>query len=159
MTYRISQQLPQNTQISKTSMWLWCKQVSIVHHDYFKITWKHRSKNTCSFIFFLMKSTIDPWKLTTSPLKNDGKKLEKTEKNTCGFEVNRHHRRLQAFRKASEALLMRLGDTDRLIHIIHTFIHTYMQIHVYITTPLMGGEGQNVTVHFNVCKTSRLENW
>ena len=27
-----------------------------------------------------------------------------------------------------------------------------------ITTPLMGGEGQNVTVHFNVCKTSRLEN-
>ena len=23
----------------------------------------------------------------------------------------------------------------------------------------MGGEGQNVTVHFNVCKTSRLENW
>ena len=27
-----------------------------------------------------------------------------------------------------------------------------------ITTPLMGGEGQNVTVHFNVCKTSRLAN-
>ena len=25
--------------------------------------------------------------------------------------------------------------------------------------PLNGGEGQNVTVHFNVCKTSRLENW
>ena len=23
----------------------------------------------------------------------------------------------------------------------------------------MGGEGQNVTVHFNVYKTSRLENW
>ena len=23
----------------------------------------------------------------------------------------------------------------------------------------MGGEGQNVTVHFDVCKTSRLENW
>ena len=30
--------------------------------------------------------------------------------------------------------------------------------HISITTPLMGGEGQNVTVHFNVCKTSRLEN-
>ena len=29
---------------------------------------------------------------------------------------------------------------------------------IVITTPLMGGEGQNVTVHFNVCKTSRLEN-
>ena len=25
--------------------------------------------------------------------------------------------------------------------------------------PLKGGEGQNVTVHFNVCKTSLLENW
>ena len=32
-------------------------------------------------------------------------------------------------------------------------------IPIMITTPLMGGEGQNVTVHFNVCKTSRLENW
>ena len=29
----------------------------------------------------------------------------------------------------------------------------------YITTPLRGGEGKNATVHFNVCKTSLLENW
>ena len=29
----------------------------------------------------------------------------------------------------------------------------------FITTPLRGGKGKNVTIHFNVCKTSLLENW